>query len=73
MPESLARPKQTRPSGLCSLPPGPAMPVTDTATVAPDRARAPSAISAATSSETAPWAARVAGETPSSSVLASFE
>ena len=36
-----AIPKQTRPSGLCSLPPGPATPVTETASVAPDRASAP--------------------------------
>ena len=54
-----ASPKHTRPSGLCSDPPGPAMPVTATASPAPDRFKAPSAISRATASDTAPCASSV--------------
>ena len=54
------QPKQTRPSGLVSEPPGPAMPVIATATSRPTGRSAPSAISRATSSDTAPWAASVA-------------
>ena len=53
--------------------PGPAMPVTDTARSTGACARAPSAIAAATSPLTAPWAAISAAGTPSISVLASFE
>ena len=65
-------PKQTRPSGLCSDPPGPAMPVTAMAIPAPERSSAPAAISRATSSDTAPWAASVACATPNIWVLAAL-
>jgi nicotinamide-nucleotide amidase len=68
-----ARPKQTRPSGLNSEPPGPAMPVTETAICTGAWARAPSAISRATSSETAPNRSSASAETPSSSRLAALE
>ena len=54
-------------------PSGPAMPVTDRAMPARDRASAPAAMSSAVCSDTAPCAARVATDTPSISVLASFE
>ena len=40
-PPASARPKQTRPSGLNSDPPGPAIPVTAIATAALERASAP--------------------------------
>ena len=43
---------------------GPAMPVTASAKSAPVLARAPSAISRATASLTAPWAASVSARTP---------
>lgn len=68
-----ARPKQTRPSGLLSDPPGPAIPVMETARSARERSSAPSAMARATSSETAPCASISAAGTPRSSVLASFE
>ena len=46
--------------GLSSVPPpGPAIPVTDTATSAPRRSRAPAAIAAAVSADTAPCRASV--------------
>ena len=69
-----ASPNHTRPTGLSALPPpGPAMPVTDTATPASERASAPSAIVFATGSLTAPTRAISSAGTPSISVLASFE
>ena len=47
--------RKTSPTGFSSVPPpGPATPVTDTATSAPSRSRAPRAIAAAVSAETAP-------------------
>jgi coenzyme Q-binding protein COQ10 len=73
LPAALASAKQTRPSGLWSDPPGPAMPVMASASCASDRARAPPAISSATGSETAPCAASVAGLTPSIATLAALE
>jgi hypothetical protein len=54
-------------------PPGPAMPVTETAKSTGARASAPRAIAAAVSALMAPCAAIVSGGTPSSSDLASFE
>ena len=54
-------------------PSGPAIPVTEQATSAPKRSRAPSAIASATSGETAPWRSISPASTPSSSTLASFE
>ena len=45
----------TSPTGFSAVPPpGPAIPVTETATSAPSRSRAPAAIAAAVSAETAP-------------------
>lgn len=70
---SAAIPKQTMPSGLESLAPGPATPVTDTASAARERVRAPSAMARATASLTAPCASIMAGSTPSMSVLAALE
>ena len=62
--------KKTSPTGFSGVPPpGPAIPVTETATSTPSRSRAPFAIAAATSAETAPCSARSSGETPSSSSL----
>ncbi len=55
---------QTRPSGLCPDPSGPAMPVTDAAISASECVNAPSAISRATSSDTAPWASGVRAGPP---------
>ena len=65
--------KQTRPSGLKSDPPGPAMPVTETVSVAFECFSAPAAISAATCSDTAPWVSNVSAETPNISILAALE
>ena len=66
--------KYTSPTGFSGeLPPGPATPVTDTATSAPSALRTPSAIAAAVSAETAPWPSSVSAGTPSSSRLTSFE
>ncbi len=64
---------QTRPSGLCPDPPGPAMPVTDTAIPASECVKAPSAISRATSLDTAPWASGVRAEPPGICIPASLE
>jgi hypothetical protein len=58
---------------LNSDPPGPAIPVTDTARLAVERFSAPSAIWRAISSDTAPLSARVSGRMPSMSILAAFE
>ena len=70
----MASPNQTRPTGFSAEPPpGPAMPVTDSAMPARERASAPAAISSAVSRDTAPCASSVAAETPSISILASFE
>ncbi len=56
------------PTGFSEEPPsGPAIPVTDAATDAPKRARAPSAIARATWALTAPCAARTVASTPSRS------
>src|SRR2546421_251683 len=64
--------RKTRPTGFSSLPPsGPAMPVTATATSAPSRSRAPAAIAAAVSADTAPWRLSTSGGTPSSRSLIS--
>ena len=58
---------QTVPTGFASVPPpGPAMPVTATATSTPSRSTAPRAIASATGSLTAPCSAISAGSTPSS-------
>ena len=66
--------QKTVPTGFCSLPPpGPAMPVIDTATWAREWARAPSAMARATGWLTAPWPAITAADTPSISLFASFE
>ena len=52
----MLQPKHTIPTGLVSVPPpGPAIPVTATATCARLRLSAPDAISRAVSSLTAPW------------------
>ena len=62
------------PTGFSGLPPpGPATPVTASASVPLLRASAPRAISRAVSSLTAPCFFRVYSLTPSSSCLASFE
>ncbi len=62
------------PTGFAGVPPpGPAIPVTATASVAALRASAPSAISRATASLTAPHRARVSSRTPRSALLAAFE
>src|SRR5581483_4004421 len=54
-PSGLSAWRYTRPTGLSGVPPsGPAMPVTDTPTSTPRRARTPAAISAAASADTAP-------------------
>src|SRR6266550_333742 len=59
--------RKTRPTGFSSLPPpGPAMPVTATETSARSRFRAPTAIAAAVSADTAPWRDRTSGGTSSS-------
>ena len=61
-----ATPYQIVPTGFASLPPpGPAMPVTETAASAPSRSTAPRAIASATGSLTAPCSATSAGSTPS--------
>ena len=67
-------PNQTSPTGFSALPPpGPAMPVTETARSTGERPSAPAAIAAATSRLTAPcWAMSAIG-TPSSELLASLE
>ena len=52
---------------------GSAIPVTATVSRAPLIVAAPSAMAAATSAETAPWASRSSGATPRRRVLASFE
>ena len=70
----LASPNQTSPTGFSALPPpGPAMPVTATLTLARDRARAPSAIARATSALTAPCRAISTAGTSIRSVFASLE
>src|SRR5438132_11656605 len=66
--------KQTVPTGLSGAPPsGPAMPVMDTASVDPQSFFAPSAISRAHGSLTAPKSASVSGLTPRTPVLISSE
>jgi hypothetical protein len=54
-------------------PPGPAMPVIETARSTGAWARAPSAIASATSGLTAPCARIICAGTPSSSIFAAFE
>src|SRR5262245_2963287 len=62
--------RYTSPTGFPSLPPaGPAIPVTASATSAWRRLRAPVAIAAAVSAETAPCRCRVSSETPRSADL----
>src|SRR5690606_25772688 len=71
---SMAIPIQTVPTGFSAdPPPGPAIPVTETATSAPSARLAPTAISLAVSSLTAPCAASVDSRTPSSACFDSFE
>ena len=54
-PFSVDTPTYTVPTGVCSVPPpGPAIPVVETATSAPERSRTPFAICFAVSSETTP-------------------
>ena len=73
-PNLSATPKQTVPTGFSAVPPpGPAIPVTDTAMSAPVTRRAPSAIMAAHSSETAPCFWITSAETPSTFILTSLE
>ena len=68
-----ATPKHTVPTGLPgTAPPGPAIPVMDTESCAPECSRAPQAISRAVSQLTAPNAASVSAFTPSISSLARF-
>src|SRR5207237_1058672 len=63
----------TRPTGFSGVPPpGPATPVTDTATSTPRRERAPEAIAAAVSAETAPCRSSTSAGTPSADCLTSF-
>src|SRR5438105_8734116 len=65
--------RYTSPTGFSAVPPpGPAMPVTATATSAPSRSRAPRAIASATSADTAPCAARSSSGTPSAACFTSF-
>ena len=65
-PSRRAKPNSTRPTGFAGVaPPGPAMPVTETARSTGARASAPCAIAAAVSALTAPCAAIVSGGTPS--------
>ena len=52
-------------------PPGPAMPVTATARLAPERVKAPLTISSAVSRLTAPYCSNVCARTPSRACLAS--
>ena len=67
-------PNHTKPTGFSALPPpGPAMPVTETAKSTFSRRRAPSAISPATSDDTAPWRSSDSCETPSTSRFTAFE
>src|ERR671917_987814 len=67
-------PTKTSPMGFSSEPPsGPATPVTESPKSAPEALRAPSAISRATGSETAPWSMIRACGTPSRRSLDSFE
>src|SRR5579883_2976792 len=69
-----AQARWTRPTGLAAdPPPGPAMPVTDTAISTRALFRAPSDIRIATILLTAPWVAMSFAGTPRSSVLAAFE
>ena len=64
--------KQTVPTGLSAAPPlGPAMPVIATATEEPQTRFAPSAISRAVGSLTAPKSAMVSGLTPRMPVFTS--
>jgi SHS family lactate transporter-like MFS transporter len=64
--------KQTVPTGLSGEPPsGPAMPVIATATADPHTRFAPSAISRAVGSLTAPKSAMVSGLTPSTLIFTS--
>ena len=72
--DASARPIHTVPTGLPgSAPPGPAMPVADTATSQPSAARAPSAMAHAVSSLTAPIKASVSRPTPNTSRFTSEE
>src|SRR5450759_2182158 len=73
-PAASATATYARPTGLAAPPPpGPAIPVTETAKSAPTRWRAPMAMDRATCALTAPWAASSSSRTPSSPILASFE
>ena len=73
-PSRSATAKQTVPTGFSAVPPsGPAIPVTDAARSAPNRASAPLAISREVSSDTAPNRPRVSGATPSNSCFAESE
>ena len=64
----------TVPTGFSSVPPpGPAMPVTETAMSTPSRCSAPSAIARATASLTAPCRLDQLRRTPSSAILSALE
>ncbi len=66
-----AQASHTVPTGFSGVPPpGPAIPLTATATSAPERSRAPSAIALTTGSLTAPQRFRTSSGTPSISVFA---
>ena len=65
------RTRGRRASRACRRP-GPAIPVMPTPTSTPAARRAPSAIAAATSRDTAPWRSRRAASRPSSSTFARF-
>ena len=69
-----AQPKHTVPTGFAALPPpGPATPVMESESVPLLWRSAPSAISRAASSLTAPWVLMVSSFTPRSSCFAAFE
>ena len=73
-PSRAATAKCTRPTGLPGVaPPGPAMPVIDTARSTPAFSSAPIAIAVAVSLLTAPKVASVVALTPSIARLASLE
>jgi acetoin utilization deacetylase AcuC-like enzyme len=70
-PPGWATAQWTSPTGFSGVPPvGPAMPVMARATSAPQARRAPSAMAAATSALTAPWARMTSSLTPTSRVFA---
>ena len=73
-PSRVAKPNQTVPTGLPgTAPPGPAIPLIDTARSAPLRRNACRASSATVASLTAPWRLRVVARTPRSRRLAASE